>query len=262
MQKNLNCDKLLDISRRMSKSGYGTLLCHNRMMLGCYNVSFDSDIGMHYICHIPDEYEDLYDGHFIWDNQKFLSEYARSRKVADEFRKKEGLPPKSMTNSASYVINDDLVVIDASVQVREMIQPDPTKKKIIPGDNVLMDIGFTLECPTFSSADSNDDVENVLTTFNNLQDRMLDKTVIVDGIDNGILDKIQEFPRVFYYNVELDGDKIRVPLLKSFFRGMTKFDRMMFGVTKTKLDNIAVYTMTFESKGLTDQYIAYIQNFK
>ena len=96
--KNFN-----EISKRLAKSGYKKFIVHNRMIMGFYDLTQDSDVGMHYIMHVPDEYEDLYDGHFIFDNDKFTKQLAEIRNKAKGRELNSGYLPELLTDVSSIV---------------------------------------------------------------------------------------------------------------------------------------------------------------
>lgn len=258
-----NLDNLLTVCKRAAMSKFEMFIIHNRMMIGCYDITQDDDNGMHVIIHIPDDYEDFYDGHFVWPNKFFIAKCNETKKKVDEERAKRNLPPRAVTREFDYHVEKDKMVVEAYYILHEMIAPPPeTKRKTLILGDPIMNLGFTMECDLFTNDYLPHTAEVVLDVFNKLQERMTGDTILIDGLENDVISKVLASPRVFYCKVPYDDECIQVPLLKSFFRGINKFDRMMFGVTKTSIDGVAVLTMTFDSKGLTEQYVAYVQNFK
>ena len=262
-RKSADFDKFVDVCRRAVKSGFKTLLFHNRMVMGFYDIAQDSDIGMHYILHIPDDYEDLYDGHFAMNVEEFLKKLNETKNKVKEERLKLNLPPRSVDGELFYELDGNLMQIEIGVRIHEMVPPPPeTKRKTLVPGNVLVNLGFVTSCKTFEDDSMTSQIDLMLDSLNKIITRMEPTTVLVDVLENDLVNKVQEFPRVFYCKVKIDNESVQVPLMKSFFRGINKFDRLLLTVSKTCIKGIFIYTITLDAKGLTDQYIAYIQNFK
>lgn len=269
MMENKTADykNFTEISKRLAKSGYKKFVVHNRMIMGFYDLTQDSDVGMHYIMHVPDEYEDLYDGHFIFDNDKFTKQLAEIRNKAKEERTKLGLPPRVVDGCIKYRPKDELeenaFIIEVSLQIHELVDPPAgsKRKSKVLGD-VIQDIGFMLPCPDVTTDEWEKLSDNMMTSLSSLTNRVGTQVVLIDAIENGLVEPVVNYPRVFYCDVKVEGESVQVPLMKSFFRGINKFDQLILTVQKTKIKGVFVYCITLSAKGLTDQYISYIQNFK
>ena len=75
--------------RRAKKSSFATVLLHNHMMIQCYDIKIDSDMGLHYVLHIPDtvEYIDpFYDGTMLLDINEILATYKEGPTLSKEER--------------------------------------------------------------------------------------------------------------------------------------------------------------------------------
>ena len=256
-----NYNHLMELSKRAIKSGYKEFLVHNRMIMACYDISTDSDQGMHYILHVPDDYADLYDKTFLLNLNDLNAKAKESKNRIDEIRNEKKLPPRAVEGELKYWSDDTTVYIDVSYTLYNMEPHPETRRKALVKGARLANLGFTLECKIVD--DTHQTVANILNSYGKIIARTNGETMVMfDGLENHLLDRVKDYPRVFYCTVKLNGETIQVPFLRSFFRNISKFDRMIFGITATKLKGIALFTMTYESKGLVDQYISYIQNFK
>lgn len=265
--KFANYNNFLEISKRLAKSGYKKFIVHNRMIMGFYDLSQDSDIGMHYIMHIPDEYEDLYDGHFIFDNEAFTKRLGEIRKKVAEERNRLGLPPRVVQGVIKYRETDSLeensFMIEPSLQIHELVDPpEGSKKKSKVLGEVITDIGFTIPCPNNKTDEWEKQSDNMIDSLNKLSTRVGKQVVLIDALENGLVEPVVNYPRVFYCNVKVEGESVQIPLMKSFFRGINKFDGLTISVQKTNIKGVFILCITLSAKGLTDQYISYIQNFK
>ena len=262
-RKSADFNRFVEVCRRADKSGFKTLIFHNRMVMGFYDIAQDSDIGMHYILHIPDDYEDLYDGHFTMNVNEFLKKLNETRNKIKEERLKLKLPPRAVDGELFYTLDGKEMQIEIGLRIHDMVPPPPEikRKTLVPGD-ILVNLGFMTTCKTLDDDATTAQVDLMLDSLNKVIERIEPTEVLIDVLENDLVSKVQEFPRVFYCKVKIDNESVQVPLMKSFFRGINKFDRLLLTVSKTCIKGIFVYTITLDAKGLTDQYIAYIQNFK
>ena len=75
-KNSLKLKPFIELLQRTTKSHYTKLLMKDRMLMGCYSIDDDSDIGLHYILYIPEAeaYNDpFYDMTAILDVKEILS---------------------------------------------------------------------------------------------------------------------------------------------------------------------------------------------
>lgn len=260
-------DHFIEVCKRASKSGFKNLLFYNRMVIGCYDIAQDSDIGMHYILHIPDEYDALYDQQFVMNIPEFLKKLNEVRNKVKEERLKLNLPPRAVDGEVQYRVKEQTIEIEVGLRIHEMVPPPPeTKRKTLVKGDVVMNLGFTTECNLVNSDGAAYQTDLTLDTIKKITERIGesedDHVVLIDALENGLVDVVLGYPRVLYCDVKFGKDTVHVPLMKSFFHGVTKFDRLILTVMKTKIPGIYVYVITIDAKGLTHQSISYLQNFK
>ena len=259
----------------MAAASFSEMLIHNHMAMNCYDIDQDSDIGQHMIIHMPDSWPDMYDGPYIIKPQEilnFVNEY--QRKLKDE-KDERNLPPKSQRIELEYEKDETgitLYFIFALDKWEKRPYTDisfkftKTKKEVIEKcKEKLLNCGeiFRMEKSIrFPYVDEdNPIVENILRTYTNMVHRVTDDyPVIINGIDHAIYEKVCENVRFYHYPVTINGRTIQVPLIKSMFRGLSKFDEFYLIVRETSIRNVFLFVLHFTSKGLTEQHIGYFQH--
>lgn len=263
MSTEIDYTKFTEVCKRAAKSEFKSFIVHNRMVMGFYDLSQDSDIGMHYILHIPDDYDNVFDQSFLWDNEIFIKRLNELRNKIKDERAKLKLPPRAVTGAMKWREDGETLIVETSLQIHELVPPPVESKRKTPilGD-VVMDLGFDMECKTFNDKNMPPEVENMLRSLTTVIDRIEDKIITVDILQNDLVKTVQDFPRIFYCKLDAFGETIQMPLMKSFFRGINTFDKLYFNVYPTNIKGVYIYLISLSAKGLTDRYISYIQNFK
>ena len=278
MRKYANFSNFIAALRRMRTSAmaaasFSEMLIHNHMAMNCYDIDQDSDIGQHMIIHIPDDWPDMYDGPYIIKPQEilnFVNEY--QRKLKDE-RTDRGLPPKSQRIELEYEKDDKGITLyfifaldnwEKKPFTEYSFKFTKTKKSVVEQTKEkLINCGevFRIEKSIKISYVDQDDpiVENILKTYTNMVNRVEGDPVVIDGIENAIYEKVAESVRFYYYPVKINGKKVQVPLIKSMFRGLSKFDEFYLAVHETNIESVYLFVLHFTSKGLTEQHIGYFQ---
>lgn len=260
---HIDYTKFTDVCKRAAKSDFKSFIVHSRMVMGFYDLSQDSDIGMHYVLHIPDDYGNVFDKSFIWENDLFIKRLNELRHKIKTERTNLKLPPRTVTEEMCWREDGETLIIETRLQIHKLVPPPPDSKRKTPilGD-VIADLGFEMECKMFCDNNAPAEVDNMLRSLVNMIDRMGDKIITADILQNDLVQTIQNCPRIFYCKLSAFGETIQVPLMKSFLRGINIFDYLYVNVYPTNIKGIYIYLITLSAKGLTDRYISYIQNFK
>lgn len=240
---------LINLCRRLRGSPFKTFLLHNRMCIQCYDIAIDSDIGSHYILHIPDteEYADpFYDKTVVFDAVELLELYRDGHSVILERKKKESIKPKEVKEFCDVYVSSEghldlklqFVIRDELVATKTYRLPYPVN----PYDPM---------------------VANITNTF----DKIFDKckvggyTVTADAIYSGFYYIALNNQQISYVNVRVFNKVVKVPLFKSLLCGVKSPDRCIISVTETEMNNIYLYSLLVEKNGLTHTTISYLQNF-
>ena len=237
----------LDLMKRAQKSKYIDFVMHNRMIIQCYDVSQDSDVGTHYILHIPENenYDDkFYDQSIIIIPENVLYIYKIGHDELLEVKKKKNAKPKDCKEFIDVVYNDDMVEL--------------TFQHIVFDELVASnEIGFRYADNTKPS------VQLVTKTLNEIEDRIKVNglAATVDGYKSGFYYKIMNHEQIAYGKIKLGDKKVRIPLFKSMLAGIKEPEDIKISIQEIKIKDIYLCTVQLTNNGLVDQYISYILNF-
>lgn len=127
-------------------------------------------------------------------------------------------------------------------------------------DEVLGTEVIALEYPVSSQSPI---VENICNTYQ----RMLEY-INVGGI--GIAFDASRYnlyqiainaPQIYFFKIDIRGERIKVPIYKSMLQGISDPYEFYILLEQTDIDHLWIYAIQLTNKGLTEQYIGYIQNF-
>lgn len=248
MDNSFPFNGLLEILKRVLHSGYKTILMHDRMMMNCYNVDEDDDIGTHYVLHIPETnmyQSDFYQLDLIIDISAIAEATKQIRKDHETYRKSKKIRPKDASILCRYDLYKRYLLLSIDFMLKDEVWKTVEIKIPYPISN--MD-------PIKS---------NIETAYNTMLERIdiSSPPVIINGLTEDIPINTLDRVRVFYYLVEINNRMVKIPFLKSFFRSINKFEQFDISIQKTLIKNVYLVVHTFGSKGLTDQYIMYVEDF-
>lgn len=246
----LDYKNLVNMLKRAKHSEFKDLLIHDNMMMNCYNVEIDSDVGFHYNLHVPfitEEDYAFYDTDIIININKLLEEAQHFSKELLEDRKKLGLKPKDADIIAIWEIESGTMTVTFKFRILE--ETKYTSK-------------YETECPANGT---NAIISNILTTYTNIINR-IDLSAVSTTVNvmlSDILQRVEDSVRTYYLMVPVNGKNVRVPLMKSFFRGVSgsKFEKFYLNIAPTTINKVYLYTISFTLKDVTEQFVGYIQDY-
>lgn len=231
------------LMRRASRSKYATLLLANRMILQCYDLDVDSDVGLHYILPIPDDetyQDDLYNQMIILQPSAVLSAYSAAHKEADAIRKEKKYKPKELKEEVCLV--------------------GSTLKFIY---QVAAETPFSTTVPVILPTEIDTNVTNILKHYEKLAAWIKPGGVCinVDGTYRNLQSMVTETPEIMFYRLKYAGKSVRVPLYKSLFVGIKELDFFRFNIQETIIDDVYVNTIHIRKGGLEEVFWGYILNY-
>lgn len=238
----------LELLKRAMKSPYDTFLMSNRMIFQCYDISWDTDQGFHYILHIPDteEYVDeFYDKTVILEPSAIVNCYTEGHKKLLEVKKQKNAKPKEVREEVNIRFEDGKM----RIKFLYFVQDELVTKE-------LYETNYPI-----SPYDSN--VSLVEETYYNILHRIKPGGlgIAFNGDKHGLFERALNSPDIYFFKVKLGNEKVKVPLYKSLFSGFKEWEEFFISIQETVYPGIYLYVIHFTVKGLTDQYIGYIQNF-
>lgn len=249
---NKKLKAFLTLLRRASKCRYSSVVMVNRVLIQCYNIDIDSDIGMHYTLFIPDTTD--YDSPFYQlmvelTPGAILKTYTVGHKKLLEIKKERGLKPKDVDETlhiATKEINGfDVLEFKFQYIVDGMIQFTESYHSLYPLDT------------------SKPGIENCVSTLDSLASRIKPGgyCVQLDALRLGIFQRALNCSDIYYHIIKLNETKIRIPFMKSMFLGAKRFDIFVVTIQETVIPGIYVYCMLFHREGISECFYGYIQNY-
>ena len=244
----MNIKPFIELLRRAVKSKYTKFLMKDRMIMGCYSVDEDSDIGLHYILYIPeaDAYDDpFYNMTVILEPKELIAMYTTGHAKLLEVKKKVKAKPKD--------VKEELHVRETSHGLR-LSMNFSCCDEVVDTQVIIIPYPVSSQSPI---------VENICNTYN----RML-QTINIGGI--GVAFDASRYnlyniavnsPQIYFFKVNIRGEKVRIPIFKSMLQGISDPDEFYILVEQTTTPYLWIYAVQLTAKGLTEQYIGYIQNF-
>ena len=235
--------KFITLLQRASHSRYKSLLMNNRMIIQCYNVDVDSDIGLHYVLPIPDtpDYEDaFFNSTLMVSPSEITTAYTEMHREMDALRKEKKLKPKDLV--------EEVYLIDGILKfVFTLLDEGPAT------------ITIPVEVPT----DLNPDVMNILKHYNDAISRIRAGGVCIeiDGTYSALQSRVVNTPEIMFYIMRYGGKKVRVPLYKSMFLGIKDVDTFQFNIQETDSDELYLHTVKIRKGDIEEIFWGYIMNF-
>lgn len=238
---------LLELLRRADKSKYKTVLLMNRMLIQCYDASQDSDMGMHYILHIPDteDYiDEFYDNQILITIKEVTEAYKLGHAEVLEKKKKTKAKPKEV-NEFVDVLVDDLYII---LKMQFIVLDELVSTQVV-------------KCKRLTERD------NAVQIVTNTMDTMLGRSkrgglaVTLDGYKSGCYYKLMNHAQIAYHKIKIGGVKVRIPLFKSMLAGIKEPDDFTLSIQETNIQDVYLYTIQLKKKEILEEYICYILNF-
>lgn len=243
---------LLALLRRASKCRYGSVFLTNRILMQCYSIDVDDDVGMHYTLFVPDT--DEYDSEFyniqieLVPND-IIKAYNAGHKALLEIRKDKGLKPKDVSESL-LVYSKDVgdhpeMVFKFQYYVEESLSHVSEYQTQYPLDF------------------SRPDVENCAYSIDILADRIKPGgyCMQLDALQLGIFQRAMDCPSIYQHIVKINGTKVRIPFMRSMFLGAKRYDKFVVTVQESVYPGIYVYCMMFERNALCECFYGYLQNY-
>lgn len=238
----------ITLLRRAQKSAYKTFLMNNRMLMQCYTVDEDDDIGLHYILHIPmtDEYTDaFYDETLILDPRVILTCYTVGHSKLLEKKRETKAKPKEVKEEMYFRADKNRAKLKFLYYVQD---------ELVDTQECILQYPVTDLDPT---------AELITRTYYDIINRIKVGGIGVafDGTKYNLYHHAMKSPEIYFFKVKMRDVKVRIPIYKSLFVGLKEWEEFFISIQETVLPGIFIYAIQFTVKGITDQYIGYIQNF-
>lgn len=239
---------LVAILRRIQKSKYPTLLLSNRMIMQCYSIDEDSDIGLHYILHVPDTDEyvsEFWDSTLILEPKMILSAYTAGHKELLEVKKEKKLKPKEVSEEALFKITD------TGARLKFMYYAS---------DEVISTQSVEFDYPVNEHGSV---VENITKTYWDMISRVKQGGlgVAFDAQRYNLYMLGTSSSQVRYFKIKIGGHRIMIPLYKSMFVGKKEWDEFYISLQETTIPSVYLYAIQYTWGGVTDQYVGYLLSF-
>lgn len=244
----LDAKPLLELMTRASRCKFKKVFMVNHLLIQCYTVGIDSDIGFHYVLAIPDteEYSSpFYDSLVELEPSAITKAYSTGHKILLEKKKETGAKPKE--------IKEELVVQFKDTKM-EM------KFLYYVMDELVTTAIYTSPYPV---DETRPEVENCVDTLVSTANRIKPggSCVLIDGNRTGIFDRTMDSVQTYFHVIKINGEKVRIPFIRSMFLGSKSYDRFIVSIQETLLKSIYLFSIQLTRKGLTEQFFGYIQNF-
>lgn len=238
----------IELLRRVVKSRYKDFLMTGRMIMQCYTIDEDSDVGLHYILHIPndDPYNDsFYNETLVLQPDVIMDAYKNGHDKLTEKKKKTNAKPKEIQEKMDFVITDK----GAKLKMQFIVQDE-----LIDTQTVHL---------LYPVKDGNAIASNVTNAYTGILDKLKvgGAALSFDGYRLGLYDMAMNSAQIVFYTVKIKGIKVKIPLYRSMFLGQKSFDEFFISVQETTIDMVYLYTIQFARKGIIEQFIGYIQTF-
>lgn len=234
--------------RRASHSGYKSMVMNNRMLIQCFDITIDSDNGLHYVLYIPDSeaYDDpFYDSYLILDPSTVLNTFNKGHKELEEKRKQLKAKPKEASEEFILHIKNG----HGEIKFLYYLQGE-----------LLTTAACRVQYPVDETSRT---IINIEETFNNLADRIKPGGICLkfDGLRLGLQEKAMNSSEIYFYVVKCGDRKIKIPLTRSSFMGIKEVDQFVFTVQESLIPHIFVYSYQIKKKGILEQRFGYVLEF-
>lgn len=240
----------IDLLRRTTKSQYKTMLMHERMLMQCYTVDEDEDMGFHYILHIPDteEYvDDFYDKTLILNVKELLAAYTEGHKELLDRKKVVSAKPKEVNEELFFKNTNHKASIKYLFFVKDELVSVKEISLIYPVDDKVPD------------------VVKITDAYTNMMSRVRVNGIGIafDARRYSLLQLANSTSDIFFFKVKVGSKKLKVPIYKSMFFGKKEkdWDEFFISIQETTIQDVYLYTYHFTTKGITEQYVGYLMNY-
>ena len=246
---NIELKPLINMLRRATRCGFPSVVVNNRMFMQCYDLDIDSEVGMNYVLHVPDDVDPgcgFYETPMIIKPRDFLKAYSDGHKSLIEERKHQDLKPKAMSEWAEYIEHKhhiDLIVHHCLLG-EEFINTEYRINTNVPETTPIID--------------------NVLRTYGQLIGRIKvgGTCVRCDGSYMGLQDRVVNCQEIYRYRMRINGHRVDVPFTKSMFLGIRAVEQFHFAVQESSMDDIYIYSIGIEHKGIMEQFWGYLLQYE
>lgn len=238
----------INLLRRATHCRYSNVIMNNRMLMMCYTVDTDSEVGLNYLLFTPDtkEYEDsFYDETLVLNQSAILNRYNRGHKLVEEKKKAAGLKAKDVKEEFCFLVKDHGAELKFLYYLQEELITTETYKLEYPVD------------PTTTV------VETCMESYTNLLKRIKPggACLLFDGLKYDLQNKALECPEIYQFIIRYADKKIRVPLLRSMFSGLKDVDSLYLSIQESTLSDIYIYSFQYTKRGITEQYWGYLLHY-
>ena len=238
----------ITILKRAVKSKFNQLFMTNHLLLQCYDIDEDSDVGFHYVLGIPysEDYDsEFYDMQVLLNPSKILSLYSNGHGKMEEVRKLNGIKPKSVNEELKVEVKDQELKFTFLFYLDE---------------NLITTEVYSTEYPIDPT---NIKMNNCIKTYDRFVQllKIGGACIIIDGNRTGLFDRVLNSIQVYYHIIKINGVKIKIPLMRSMLLTKTECEKFLISIQQTKLQDIYMYTIQLTRNGISEYFIGYIQNF-
>ena len=244
----LELKPFITLMRRVIKCHYPTVFLSNRMLMQCYNIDHDSDVGLHYVLPIPptDDYSSpFYDFYIELSPKQLLDTYNAGHKYLQERKSETTAKPKDLKEELYVTEQKGYMEFKFLYYIQESLIHIETCNVTYPVD------------PTNLHAD------NCVNTYVSAWDRVKygGRGVLIDGIRTGIVRRTLNSAEIYYHVIKMGGKHIRIPFIRSMFLGTAKWDRVIISIQETELDSVYLMGLELMKNGIIEIYFGYVQNW-
>lgn len=244
----MDAKPFMSLIRRAQHSRFRVLLMHSRMIMQCYTIDEDSDIGFHYILHISDteEYADpFYQETILLDIVELSTLYKVGHEILNTKKKELKLKPKDVREELHFSTSKSSCEL----------------KFLFIANDQIVDTEIYHTTYPINTVDKN--VSSVINGYTDIINRVKigGLAITIDAVRYGLYERALNAIEIEYEKFKIGTHKVRIPLFRSMLLGMTNLDEFFISVQETVLSNIYLYTIQLSKKGITEQLIGYIVTF-
>ena len=243
----LKIKQFLRILRRATRCGFPSVIVNNHMLMQCYNLDIDSEVGLQYALHIPDSMdEEFYETPMVLRPREILKVYSEGHKDMELDRKEQGLKPSASSESLEYIVHKHHIELIFHF--------------ILAGEEHST---RTYKIDTRAEA-SAIDIENCARSYNTLVDRIKPggTCLLFDGGYMGLQQRIADSPEIYHYRVKIHGQRVDVPFTKSMFLGIKTVDKFYFSLQESNMDGIYIFSISLEKQDIVEQFWGYVLQYR
>ena len=238
---------LMDALRRTTHSGFGDVVLHQRQILQCYDISQDSDVGLHYILFIPEEepYADpFYELSLLIKPKDLLAQFKEHHQPFARKRIDSKIKPKDAREVFDYAVEDGVCRITFNFILQDEVFDS-----------------FVYEIPV--ATEEHPIAANIIDNYDKLLERIKIGGIcnVYDGNQLGLVPRIIDCPEIYWYHTKIGDVRLRVPFIKSMFSGIKVFDDFHFTIQESTLDHIYVFAYAYTKRKLQECYYGYVLEY-